>query len=466
MKEINKFRSLRGSTGAEAIHGNSHSLDCFGAKLLAMTVVFILFLTSSLSADPVKLELWHAMEGFMEKKLQEFVDKFNSSQKDYQVALTYKGNYTETYKKGVQAAQDKAPPHILQVYEIATPSFRLQKDLYIPAHELFQKHGYKSSEAHLIPAIIDFYSDDKGQLLGLPFNIATGLLFYNKEAFQKAGLDPNSPPKTWEEVEAYAPKLKEAGYACALTTAWPSGYLLEHFGARHNVPFATKDNGFQGKDATLLVNSQEFIFNINKIAEWQKQGIFKYGGRYVADIEPLFTKGSCAMIMQSNSRMAILKKDSSFDVGGGPIPYWASLTKTPHNLVTGGAALWALKGHSEQENKGVASFFNFVARPENQQAWVEATGYLPISKAAYETLKTSDYYTKNPHNEIAIESLMLPPTPYSKGIRVAGFLDVRDDALIPALEDIFSGKKVVKDALDQAVISGNDLIRKAEKETF
>ncbi|MBY0501867.1 MAG: extracellular solute-binding protein [Alphaproteobacteria bacterium] len=431
-------------------------------KIIFNILSTFLFISSFLCADPVKLELWHAMEGFIEGKLKELVDKFNTSQKEYEVQLVRKGNYTETYKEGIKATKEgKKGPHILQVYEIATPSLIPQKNLYIPVHKLLQHHGYTLHEP-FIPSITDFYSDEKKQLLGLPFNIATGMLFYNKEAFQKAGIV--KPPETWEDIEVYAVKLKNAGCSCAITTAWPSGYLLEHFAARHNLPFATKDNGFEGKGGELLVNRDPFVFNIKKFSEWQKKGIFKYGGRYVSDIEPLFTSGQCAMIMQSNSRMAILKKDSKFDVGGGPIPYWASLTKKPHNLVTGGAALWAMSGHLEEQNKGVATFFNFVAHPENQKAWVEATGYLPISKSAYKKLEDSEYYTKNPHNKIAIQSLMLPPSPYSKGIRVAGFLEVRDEALIPALEKALLKQKLAKGVLDEAVKIGNDLIRKAEQE--
>ncbi|MBS0271168.1 MAG: extracellular solute-binding protein [Proteobacteria bacterium] len=417
----------------------------------------IYLLSVPLSAEPIQLEMWHAMEGFIEEKLLDLVGKFNASQNDYQVHLTYKGNYTVTFNEGVKAAKAKTGfPHILQAYEIATPTFRLETDLYIPAGELLQKHGYAFSEG-LIPAIIDFYSNDKGQVQGLPFNISTGLLFYNKDAFKKAGINPNVPPKTWEEVEAYAVKLKNAGYSCAITTAWPSGYLLEHFGARHNFPFATKDNGFNGNDAQLVVNTLPYIFNIGKFAEWQQKGIFKYAGRFVADIEPLFTTGQCAMIMQSNSRMAILKKDSKFEVGGGALPYWSALTKEPHNLVTGGAALWALKGHSDNEEKGVAAFFNFIAQPENQQAWVEATGYLPISKTAFERLKASGYYKKNPHNEIAIQSLMLPSTSYSKGIRIPQFIEIRE-ILIDALEESFLQQQPVPDALDKAVNKGNELL--------
>lgn len=421
------------------------------------------FFISQSFAQPIKLEMWHALEGFFAEKLDELVDRFNASQKDYEIYLTRKGNYSETYKEGLKAAKaQKNAPHILQVYEVATPTFLLEKSAYIPVYDLLKKYGYTVSDG-LIPAIIDFYSDEKGQLLGLPFNISSGVLYYNKDAFQKAEL--SGPPQTWEEVESYALKLRNAGSSCALTTAWPSGYLLEHFGARHNVPFATQENGFKGKGTRLLVNSQPFVFNVSKFSEWQKDGTFKYGGRDVSEAEKLFTSGECAMILQSTNRLVVLQKPAKFKVGVGPLPYWTSLTKKPHNLVTGGAALWAIKGHKKEEEKGVAEFFNFVAQPENQQFWAEATGYLPISKAAYQLLKKSGYYDKNPQAHIGIESLMLPSTPYSKGIRIAGFVDVRE-VLIDALEGTFEGKKPAKEALSQAIEKGNILIQKAEREVL
>jgi len=429
--------------------------------LVYFLIAFLVF--SSLRAEPVKLELWHAMEGFIAGKLQELVDKFNTSQKEYEVQLVRKGNYTETFKEGVRATKSKKnPPHILQVYEVATPTFMQEKNLYIPVHALLHKYRHPVPQEALVPAIVDFYSNEKKQLLGLPFNIATGLLFYNKEIFQKAGLDPDAPPKTWEELEFYAKKLNDAGCSCVFTTAWPSGYLLEHFSARHNLPFATKKNGFARRGARLRVNSKDHVFNLNKLTEWEKNGIFRYAGRFVEEPEQLFTSGRCAMIMQSNSRMAILRKAASFPVGGGALPYWRKLTPVPHNLVTGGAALWAIRGHSEKEEKGMAAFFTFLVKPKTQQYWVEATGYLPISKSAYEELKAAGYYKKNPHNEIAIQSLMLPSTPYSKGIRLPGFVEVRE-TLIDALEGAFEGKHTPKEELDAAVIKGNKLIRQAEK---
>lgn len=430
-------------------------------KLFLSFVAVYLMILPSLFAQPIKLEMWHALEGFMEEKLKELVDKFNASQKDYEVHLTRKGNYTETYQEGVKARKtNSSPPHILQVYEVATPTFMREKSLYISAHDLLKKNGYGVLEG-LIPAIIDFYSDENSQLLGLPFNISTGVLYYNEDAFKKADL--SGPPQTWEEVESYAQKLKDAGYLCALTTAWPSGYLLEHFGARHNVPFATKENGFEGQDVRLLVNSDPFIFNLTKFAQWQKEGIFKYAGRSVPEAESLFTSGQCAMILQSSNRLVVLQKPAKFKIGVGPLPYWASLTKNPHNLVTGGAALWAIKGHNEKEEKGMAEFFNFIAQPEQQKEWATATGYMPISKVSYQLLKEAGYYAKNPQAHIGIESLMLPQTPYSKGIHISGFVDIRED-LIDALTEVFIDQKPVKAIFDGAVEKGNALIQKEKGE--
>ncbi len=99
-----------------------------------------------------------------------------------------------------------------------------------------------------------YYSDTQGQLLSMPFNSSTQVLYINKDAFKKAGLDPNRPPKTWPEVGDAAEKLKASGMACGFTTGWQSWVQLESFSAWHNMPFATKENGFGGLDTRLEFN--------------------------------------------------------------------------------------------------------------------------------------------------------------------------------------------------------------------
>src|SRR5690606_37588688 len=92
-------------------------------------------------------------------------------------------------------------------------------------------------------------------MLSLPFNSSTPVLYYNKTAFAKAGLDPEQPPRTWPELEEAARTIIAAGAApCGFTTGWPSWLQLENLSALHNVPFATQENGFAGFDTELTID--------------------------------------------------------------------------------------------------------------------------------------------------------------------------------------------------------------------
>ena len=192
---------------------------------------------------------WHAFEGFLYEKFAEIVDDFNYQSKDYRIQLVYKGNYKETFDKGVEAfEQGSGAPHILQVYEVATQTLCAKPEMFIPADRLLCKYFKKFDPAVYIDAVRDFYSNAKGEMFSLPWNASTGILFYNKEIFQQVGLDPSKPPKTWEDLEKYGVKFVNAGYR-GFTTAWPAAYHLEYICSWHNLPFATEENGFLGPSA-------------------------------------------------------------------------------------------------------------------------------------------------------------------------------------------------------------------------
>ncbi len=149
-----------------------------------------------------------------------------------------------------------------------------------PVYQVMSEAGEKFDPNIYIPAVKGYYTDTKGQMLSFPFNSSTTVFYYNKDAFQKAGLDPNRAPVTWPEVMAAAAKIKAAGAApCGFTTGWQSWTQLESFSAWHNVLFASKENGFAGKDPRLLFNSPLHVRHISNLQDWAKKGYFTYAGR-------------------------------------------------------------------------------------------------------------------------------------------------------------------------------------------
>ena len=168
-------------------------------------------------------------------------------------------------------------------------------------------------------------------MLSFPFNASTPILYYNKDLFRAAGLDPEVAPKTWPEVGAAAKRLRAAGAVCGLTTSWPSWINVENLSAFHNLPLATRANGFGGLDAELTFNNPLVVRHIAQLAEWQTTKVFDYSGRGQS-AEPRFQKGECGIFIGSSATRADIKANSKFEVGYGMMPYWPDVKarrKTP-----------------------------------------------------------------------------------------------------------------------------------------
>jgi len=399
---------------------------------------------------------WDSMAGPLGQILQHIVNEFNQSQSQYTVKAVYKGNYAESLTSVIAAYRAGKQPEIIQVYEVGTATMLSSPQAIIPFHQLMRENHIDLKRQQFFPAIGGYYANAKGQLMALPFNSSSPVLYYNKKAFKKAGLNPNKPPRTWPQMARYDRKLLKAGYKCGFTTAWPSWIQMEVFSAWHNKPFATHDNGLASFDAKVVFNYPLLIKHIASLAKWQKENIFQYGGRE-DNASALFTSGVCPMIMQSSGTRASYTATVNFPLGISPLPYWPG-KGVPQNTSIGGGALWVLAGHSKQEYDGVAKFFAFIASPKIQAFWSESTGYMPVTKAAYEYSKRDGFFKKYPDAEIAIKELTnKPATAYSRGIRLGNYVLIRNinDGVIEA---VLSGKETAKQALDEAVRQDNILL--------
>ena len=214
--------------------------------------LFLLFLFSPLYAA-TELVFWHAFEGFLADKFAEIVEDFNYQSSTYKVILVNKGNYTEVYDRGVEAFEKGNPPHMLQVYEVATQTMMQKPEMYIPVDGLMRHYFKKFDPDVYIDTVKEFYSTADNRMLSLPWNASTGILFYNKQAFEIAGLNPENPPKTWEELEQAGIKLVKAGYT-GFVTAWPAAYHLEFVCAGTTYLLLRKKMAFRGwmRDSTSM----------------------------------------------------------------------------------------------------------------------------------------------------------------------------------------------------------------------
>ena len=430
-------------------------------KMLLLAATFGFGLTSPALAA-TEVHWWHAMGGALGEKVNEIAAGFNASQSDYVVTPTYKGNYTETMTAAIAAFRAGEQPHIVQVFEVGTATMMAAGGAIYPVYQLMADAGEPFDPKAYLQAVTGYYTDSEGNMLSMPFNSSTPILYINKEAFTAAGLDPETPPATWPELEAAAKSLQAAGTACGFTTGWQSWVHLENFSAWHNVPFATQANGFDGLDTELAFNSPLHVAHIGAMAEWQKSRIFDYGGRR-SDSAPKFYSGECGMYMNSSAARAGVLANTEFEVGYGKLPYWPEAEGAPQNSIIGGATLWVLQGGESEEYKGAAKFFSYLSSSKVQADWHQATGYLPITLGAFELSKEQGYYEANPGADTAIIQMTgKEPTANSKGLRLGNFVQIRD-VINEELEEVWSGSKSAEEALNTAVDRGNELLRKFEK---
>jgi len=427
--------------------------------LIALGLAAGTLLTALPAAAQVEIQWWHAMTGALGERVADFAKDFNASQKDYKVVPVYKGTYPETMTAAIAATRAGNPPHIVQVFEVGTATMMAAKKSVKPVHELMRESGEKFDPKSYISAVTGYYSDTRGNMVSFPFNSSTTVFYYSKDAFKRAGLDPARAPATWPEVMAAAAKLKVAGEKCAYSSGWQSWVHLENFSAWHNVTFANKNNGFDGTDARLTFNSPLHEKHIANMADWMKKGYFSYGGR-TNEAESKFFSGECAMLTSSSAAYANIKKNAKFDWAVSPLPYYREVAGAPQNTIIGGASLWVMGGKPAADYKGVAKFFTFLSEPNRQAAWHQATGYLPISAAAYEVTKKSGFYEKNPGTDVSVKQMIEKNvTASSRGLRLGNFVQIR--AIVDEeLEGVWAGKQSAKAALDNAVKRGNEQLEK------
>jgi sn-glycerol 3-phosphate transport system substrate-binding protein len=332
-----------------------------------------------------------------------------------------------------------------------------------PVYQLMEDTGEPFDTNAFLPAVASYYTTPDGQMLSMPFNSSTPVLWYNKTAFEKAGLDPESPPATWDELVAAVEKTQAAGYPCGFTTAWQSWVQVENASAWHNQPIGTLANGFEGLGTELVFNQNDVVpRHIANMAEWQKSKIFDYGGR-TNQAAPKFYTQDCVMFTESSAGYGGMTTNvTDFEFGVGMLPYYDDVAGAPQNSIIGGASLWVLTGKSDEEYAGVAKFFSYLSSPEVQADWHQATGYLPITTAAYELSQQQGFYDKHPGTDTAIKQITLnPPTENSKGLRFGSYVQIRD-LVNEELEAVWNGSKSVQEALDAATARGDELLRQFE----
>jgi len=297
-------------------------------------------------------------------------------------------------------------------------------------------------------------------MIGMPFNSSSPIMYYNVDAMEAAGV---TPPKTWEEFqETTAPALAEAGYI-PLSQSHLPWIFTENFMSRHNLPFATNDNGYDGLETKILINNEPIKAHFSALTEWQEKDYFEWYGTGWGDNQTPFEEGKVAIWLGSSGSFGGLsKKDLSFEFSATFLPYWESVTTEPKQTFIGGAALFAMSGKSDAENAATAKFFEFLSSSETQVFWHKETGYVPITEAAYNAAKAEGYYEEQPAAEVGINQLSLDAGENTRGYRMGFYVQIRD-VMNREYGRILTGETSVEDAFKNIETEANQLLERFSK---
>ncbi|WP_299372984.1 sn-glycerol-3-phosphate ABC transporter substrate-binding protein UgpB [uncultured Tateyamaria sp.] len=413
------------------------------------------------AAAETEVQFWHAFTGRLGELVKAQVEEFNASQDAYTVVESHKGNYSETLNAGIAAFRAGEQPHILMVFEVGTATMMAAGGAIKPVHEVMAQSGATFDPDAYIGAVKGYYTSTEGEMLSLPFNSSTPVLWVNRDAMSAAGVDPDTDLSTWQKVGETLDALKAGGEECGLVTAWQSWIHLENFSAYHDVPFASKDNGFAGLDTELMLNGPAQVAHLTAMGEWAADGKFIYTGRR-NEGGANFRAGECALFTESSAGYAGISSEAEFDFDVRPLPYWEGVGNAPQNTIIGGASLWVMEGHEDAEYKGVGEFLSFLSTSDVQASWHQNTGYLPITAEAGVATRAAGFYEQNPGTDIAvIQMTAKEPTANSKGLRLGSFDQIRG-IIDEELEAIWAGDKSAQEAMDSAKARGDALLRRFE----
>ena len=382
-------------------------------------LVLLVLLTVSVFSAEIVLNFWHGMSGSRMTTVNELCEGFNKTHPGIRVVPQFTGSYAETLTKAIAAVRGGNPPHIVQVYEVGFQTM-FDSNAIVPLYE-FADPNFDFGD--VVVPILDYYSVD-GKLYSMPFNSSSAILYYNKDAFEKAGLDPNKPPTTFEEIYDMGKKLiADGGVKGGISFGWPA-WVFEQMHSYHAQFYSDKANGREGKSTEVLFNKE---FGIKVFAEWIKwaqSNVFLYGGREY-DANNAFLTGQVAMLIQSTSSVSSIESKAKFKVGTTFLPIIPGYPKG--NSVIGGATLWTMKGHSKEVYTAIWEFYKYLTGIEMNKKWHKETGYFPSTNSAMRALMDEGWFSANPNHLTAfLQILTGTKMPETQGVLLGNFVAIRD----------------------------------------
>ena len=428
----------------------------------ALVALALAFCATTASADKIKFDYWYGLSGDLGAVLAQTCDRFNASQDKYEAVCTGYDGYELVVQSAIAAFRAGKAPALLQSFDAGTADLMMSGQFYAVT-QMMKDFNIEINWDDYFPGIADYYSSSKGEMFSMPFNSSTAVMYYNTDDLAAVNMPV---PATWEEFGNTLKALKAKNPSKCAYGYEPSVWVdLEQYSAINNVPLATNNNGYDGLDTKLVYNTTSAVKHMEDIKSWLDAGLAEMkvsaGGM---NSQEAFSQNICSFFFGSiaNHSSLNLKHADNLHWDVAMIP---TETGERHNSVVGGASLWVLAGKSEDEYRGVAEYLKFISTPDSIKFWVSNTGYIPVTKSAFDQLTKDGFYSAAPYKgrETAIASLTATePGPLNRGFRLGSMIQLRAEWLSD-VQAALAGQMTVQAAYDQSVERGNALLEKFAK---
>ncbi|WP_457630950.1 ABC transporter substrate-binding protein [Oceanithermus sp.] len=413
-------------------------------KRLAAILGLSVLMSFSFAAEKIQITFWHAFGGGRTAFIERAVQDFNYTHPGIEVKAEYKGSYRDTLNAAILAAKQGNAPHIVQIFEVGSQmaidsGIFVPIEDYVPAELKFQLDDY-------IKPVANYYRIG-GKFNSIPWNSSNPILYYNKDIFKKAGLDPNNPPKTFNEVVEACKKI-EATKAAPKCITWPlHSWFVEQWVAEQGALLANNENGRAARATDVYVDSEA----MKRIMKWWKglydKGYYAYTGKPEDwdGANQLFVSKQAAMEITSTSDVTFMQNasyENGFELGTGFLPVPDGIER--NGTVVGGASLWLTKGHPQKEQEAALTFLLWFTNTENMVRWHKGTGYFPVLNTSVKVLDWQHWFTRNPAYKAAFDQLLQSKANRAtQGALIGPFPEVRT-IIENMVQEIFQGKDIAK----------------------
>lgn len=385
------------------------------------------------NSPSTEIELVHTLGADKGAQLQKLVDRFNATNSGPKLVI-----HDRAWNAG-------AMPHLMILGERDLAGFLQGPQRYRPLFQVMKDAGVPMQTLKAPVTMTPTSLDAQKRLIALPVALSTPVLYYNKDAFKAAGLDPETAPKTWQELQATLGKLIANGQGCAYTTTQPAWILVENTSAWHNEPVVV-----EGKKESLAINGMLEVKHVAMLSSWYKARYLTVFGRDEEAIEH-FTQGECAVLTAGSGAWPMLQRQSAFQVGIGALPYHEEYYGAPQNTLADGPAMWVAAGKKPVDYKVIAKFVDFWLTGESQVEWQRNAGYLPLNRAGLLASESKLLAPDLVNIRIAVQQLTnKPATSISKASTYPQRTEIRR-IVNEELEEVWADRKPSKLALDNAV---------------